>query len=77
MMANQLNASLVLNVMLGTPKTKQLIEALLESLKTWDINIKDYRGQTFDNNLVMSGAYSSLQARVKQFNKLLLIIFVP
>jgi hypothetical protein len=49
MMANQLNASLVLNVMLGTPKTKQLIEALLESLKTWDINIKDYRGQTFDN----------------------------
>jgi hypothetical protein len=76
MMANQLNASLVLNVMLGTPKTKQLIEALLESLKTWDINIKDYREQTFDN-LVMSGAYSSLQARVKQFNKLLLIIFVP
>jgi hypothetical protein len=42
MMANQLNDSLVLNVMLGTPKTKQLIEALLESLKTWDINIKDY-----------------------------------
>jgi hypothetical protein len=73
MMANQLNASLVLNVMLDTPKTKQLIEALLESLKTWDINIKDYRGQTFDNVSIMSGAYSSLQARVKQFNKLLLI----
>jgi hypothetical protein len=38
-------------------KAEQLIEA--GEFETWDIDIKDCRGQSFDNASKMSGAYNS------------------
>lgn len=45
----------------------------METLKTWEIDIKNCRGQSFDNANNMSGAYS-LQARVKEHNRLALYV---
>ncbi|KAB0789951.1 hypothetical protein PPYR_15766, partial [Photinus pyralis] len=35
-------------------KAEQLINSLLNALRTWDIDIKDCRGQSFDNASNMS-----------------------
>ena len=44
----------------------QLAESLLEYLKTNDIDIADYRGQSYDNASNMSGKYNGMQAIIRQ-----------
>lgn len=43
-----------------------LENAVLDCLKNADLNIKNCRGQSYDNASNMSGPYSGLQARIKQ-----------
>ncbi|XP_062904949.1 zinc finger MYM-type protein 1-like [Mobula hypostoma] len=48
---------------------EQLTQGLLDFLKENDIDIKDCRGQSYDNASNMSGKYSGLQARIKELNE--------
>lgn len=48
---------------------EQLAQSLLDFLKENDIDIKDCRGQSYDNASNMSGKYSGLQARIKELNE--------
>lgn len=48
---------------------EQLAYSLLNFLKENDIDIKDCRGQSYDNASNMSGKYRGLQARIKETNK--------
>ena len=43
-----------------------LEKAVIDCLESFEINIKNCRGQSYDNASNMSGAYSGLQARIKQ-----------
>ena len=43
---------------------EQLAQSLLDFLNENGINIKDCRGQSYDNASTMSGKYSGLQARI-------------
>lgn len=43
-----------------------LCKVVLETLDKWGIDIKNCRGQSYDNASNMSGKYSGLQARIKQ-----------
>jgi len=47
---------------------EQLVDSLLEFLKTNYIDIKDCRGQSYDNASNMSGKYRGLQARIEEIN---------
>ncbi|XP_023246665.1 uncharacterized protein LOC111643308, partial [Copidosoma floridanum] len=46
-----------------------LSTVIIDFLEKNDLNIKDCRGQSYDNASNMSGRYSGLQARIKQLNK--------
>jgi hypothetical protein len=48
---------------------EQLTQSLLNFLKANDIDIKDCRGQSYDNASNMSGKFRGLQARIKEMNK--------
>lgn len=48
---------------------EQLAQSLLDFLSESDIDIKDCRGQSYDNASNMSGKYCGLQARIKEINK--------
>lgn len=48
---------------------EQLAQSLLDFLKENGIDIKDCRGQSYDNASNMSGKYRGLQARIKEINK--------
>lgn len=48
---------------------EELAQSLLDFLKENDIDIKDSRGQSYDDASNMSGKYSGLQARVKELNE--------
>ncbi|KAB0790441.1 hypothetical protein PPYR_15163, partial [Photinus pyralis] len=49
-------------------KSENLAEAVLKVLSTNSIDITDCRGQSYDNASNMSGAYTGLQARIKERN---------
>lgn len=49
---------------------ENLADAVLKTLKSFDLEISDCRGQTYDNGSNMSGKYSGLQARLKAINPL-------
>lgn len=46
-----------------------------QTLKNYDLDIANCRRQSYDNASNMSGAYSGLQARIKEVNPL--AVFVP
>ena len=48
---------------------EQLAQSLLDFLNESGIDIKDCRGQSYDNASNMSGKYIGLQARIKKINK--------
>jgi len=48
---------------------------VLQTLKIYDLDITNCREQTHDHTSNMSGAYSGLQARIKEMNAL--AVFVP
>ncbi|GBP58944.1 Zinc finger MYM-type protein 1 [Eumeta japonica] len=48
---------------------EQLAQSLLDFLSESGIDIKDCRGQSYDNASNMSGKYTGLQARIKEINK--------
>lgn len=48
---------------------EKLAQSLLDFLKENDIDIKDCRGQSYDNASNMGGRYRGLQARIKEINK--------
>lgn len=48
---------------------EKLAQSLLDFLKENGIDIKDCRGQSYDNVSNMGGKYRGLQARIKEINK--------
>lgn len=48
---------------------------ILDTLLSLGLDINDCRGQSYDNAANMSGAYTGLQARIKQHNPL--TFYVP
>lgn len=50
-------------------KGEQMEEALIDKFKELDIDIKNCRGQAYDNASNMSGRYNGLQARIKKYSK--------
>lgn len=48
----------------------ELSKCVLDILEACEIDISDCRGQSYDNASNMSGQYSGLQARIKEFNSL-------
>ena len=48
---------------------EELAQRLLDFLKKHGIEIKNCRGQSYDNASNMSGVYNGLQARIKEINK--------
>lgn len=51
-------------------KSEQMTTAVLTTLEILGIDIKDCRGQSYDNAANMSGTYSGLQAQIKGQNEL-------
>lgn len=47
-------------------KSEDLVDAVFMVLEENEIDIKNYRGQSYDNASNMSGIYSGLQARIKE-----------
>lgn len=54
---------------------QKLEETVINMLKSLNLDIKNCRGQSYDNASNMSGKYSGLQARIKLHNNL--AVFVP
>lgn len=52
-----------------------MFKAVIKMLDDLHINISDCRGQSYDNASNMSGAYSGLQARIKE--RAPLAMFIP
>jgi hypothetical protein len=50
-------------------KGEQMEEALIDKFKELDIDIKNCRGQAYDNASNMSGIYNGLQACIKKYSK--------
>ncbi|KAF0710286.1 zinc finger MYM-type protein 1-like, partial [Aphis craccivora] len=51
-------------------KSEQLADSVLTTLALYNIDLANLRGQSYDNASNMSGAYSGLQARIKEVNPL-------
>ncbi|XP_053568207.1 zinc finger MYM-type protein 1-like [Bombina bombina] len=51
-------------------KSQQIADIILSTLEKYGLDIKDCRGQSYDNASNMSGAYSGVQARIKNINPL-------
>ena len=49
--------------------SENLASTVFDFLKKYDIRIEDCRGQSYDNASNMSGRYSGLQARFREYNK--------
>jgi hypothetical protein len=49
---------------------ESLRDHILQTLKDLNIDIQNYRGQSYDNAANMSGKYSGLQSRIKEENRL-------
>ncbi|XP_055910467.1 zinc finger MYM-type protein 1-like [Eupeodes corollae] len=55
---------------MASHKGEELAEAILKFLNKYHINIKNARGQSYDNASNMSGCYNGLQAHIKKINPL-------
>ena len=49
---------------------EELAKAVFTFLQNHDLDIRNLRGQSYDNTSSMSGIYSGLQARIKEVNSL-------
>lgn len=49
-------------------KAQEMFDALMEFLRENDLDIRDCRGQSYDNASAMSGIYNGLQAKVIEIN---------
>lgn len=49
-------------------KSKELFDAVISTLAKYDIDIKNCRGQAYDNAANMSGEYTGLQSRIREIN---------
>lgn len=47
-----------------------MVEIIMSKIDSLGLNIKDCRGQSYDNASKMSDCYNGLQARIKKENKL-------
>lgn len=56
-------------------KSEELMDALISTLESFELNIIDCRSQSYDNARNVSGVYSGLQARLKEINSL--AIYAP
>ncbi|XP_026821552.1 zinc finger MYM-type protein 1-like [Rhopalosiphum maidis] len=56
-------------------KAIELFDSVIKLLNSYEIEIENCRGQSYDNARNMSGIYSGLQARIKELNPL--IEYVP
>ncbi|CAH2296767.1 zinc finger MYM-type 1-like [Pelobates cultripes] len=56
-------------------KSEQLAEVVLTTLKSYDLEIANCRGQSYDNASNMSGHYRGLQARILERNAL--AVYIP
>uniref|UniRef100_A0A8C5N3R9 TTF-type domain-containing protein n=1 Tax=Leptobrachium leishanense TaxID=445787 RepID=A0A8C5N3R9_9ANUR len=56
-------------------KSEQLAEVVLTTLKSYDLDIANCRGQSYDNASNMSGHYRGLQARILERNPL--AVYIP
>jgi hypothetical protein len=45
-----------------------LFKVLIDSMKSFGLNIDDIRGQNFDNNSIMKGKYQGVQRRLLNIN---------
>lgn len=54
---------------------EQLAQSLMDFLQKYDIDIKNCRGQTYDNASNMSGKYNGMQAHIRSANKF--AVYVP
>ena len=54
---------------------EELAQSLLKFLKKHGIDVKDCRGQSYDNASNMSGKYIGCQAKIKELNKF--AVFIP
>ena len=50
-------------------KAQELYSAVMNALDIAGINLRDCRGQSYDNAANMAGAYTGLQARIKAVNE--------
>lgn len=57
-------------------KSEELADAVLTVINSFNIDISDLRGQTYDNAMNMSGAYNGLQAKIREVNPLADYIFL-
>ncbi|XP_065652763.1 zinc finger MYM-type protein 1-like [Hydra vulgaris] len=51
-------------------KTQDMYDGLINFLNKYDLNIKNCRGQSYDNASAMSGKYNGLQSKILKNNKL-------
>ncbi|XP_065658754.1 zinc finger MYM-type protein 1-like [Hydra vulgaris] len=51
-------------------KAQDMYDGLINFLNKYDLNIKNCRGQSYDNASVMSGKYNGLQSKILKNNKL-------
>lgn len=49
-------------------RAQEMFDALIQFLREHDLDIRDCRGQSYDNASVMSGIYNGLQAKVIEMN---------
>lgn len=49
---------------------QEMFDALMKFMETVNMDIRDCRGQSYDNASAMSGKYNGLQAKVREKNKL-------
>ena len=52
----------------------QLVKSFIKFLEKNNIDIADYRGQSYDNACTMSGRYNGMQAKIHEIN--LLVMFI-
>lgn len=50
-------------------KGEEMFDAIKDTLKEFNLDIRDCRGQSYDNATNMSGCYKGLQARIKAINE--------
>lgn len=55
-------------------KAEDIFNALMVFLREHDIDLKNCRGQSYDNASVMSGKYNGVQAKIRELNNLALWI---
>ena len=55
-------------------KAKDMATIVLQTLKNYDLDIANCRGQSYNDASNMSGAYSGLQARKKEVNPLAVFV---